>query len=315
MSETPQITVVIPTYNRAGLLGQAVHSVLCQEGVSHEIIVVDDGSTDNTREVVQDLQDRIHYIRQVNSGAPAARNTGLKQATGQSIKFLDSDDYLAPGCLQVQWAHLENSNADIVYGQWQEVGLDTPNPDLPPFEMPYDDPIDSLLADWWTPNFSYLIRSDTAKSTGWDESLGSAQDFDYILRLAIRGASFQYVPGPAGFYRFHGQERVSRLQLSSWCRNREKVLSRAADLLLQSDSLTETRRQHLALSLFRLAQAVFAEDRSWFRRLTDKTREIEPGFRPPRKAHALMASLLGLEGAEVLLQARRNYLKKRRSPV
>ena len=90
----PTVTIIIPTYNRAHLLGRAIRSVLTQTFHNWELIVVDDASTDNTKEVAYSFQDpRIHYLcHETNRGGPAARNTGIREARGLYIAFLDSDD-------------------------------------------------------------------------------------------------------------------------------------------------------------------------------------------------------------------------------
>jgi hypothetical protein len=100
MSGQYDITVVIPAYNRARLIGRAVQSVLDQTLQTGQIIVVDDGSTDDTREVCSRYAGLVHYFRQTNSGASAARNTGLRLAKHPWIAFLDSDDYFTPSHLE-----------------------------------------------------------------------------------------------------------------------------------------------------------------------------------------------------------------------
>jgi glycosyltransferase involved in cell wall biosynthesis len=102
----PEFSVVIPTFNRAKFVVKAVESVLHQVLKAKEIIVVDDGSVDQTRAVLEPYRDKIHYIFQQNSGASAARNTGIRAANGAWLAFLDSDDEWTPEYLlkQVQWA-------------------------------------------------------------------------------------------------------------------------------------------------------------------------------------------------------------------
>lgn len=103
----PFFSIVIPTYNRAGFLGVALRSVLEQQYHHWEVLVVDDGSTDNTAQVVADLADlRIHYLPQENRERGAARNHGLARAQGQYVVFLDSDDELLPHHLAVLHAHI-----------------------------------------------------------------------------------------------------------------------------------------------------------------------------------------------------------------
>lgn len=102
----PEISVVIPTFNRARYLGRAIGSVLGQTFPPRQVIVVDDGSTDNTAEVCQSFVGQIEYVRQVNAGASAARNMGIQLAIHPWVAFLDSDDYWAP-------FHLRNMVAAI----------------------------------------------------------------------------------------------------------------------------------------------------------------------------------------------------------
>ena len=110
------ISVVIPTYNRAALVKRAVQSVLAQTYRDVELIVVDDGSTDNTAEVIAELDDpRIRYVYQKNSGACVARNNGIEHACGDYIAFHDSDDIWHADKLEKQMSVLQKKNADVVF--------------------------------------------------------------------------------------------------------------------------------------------------------------------------------------------------------
>lgn len=104
------VTVIIPTYNRAHYIGEAIDSILAQDidDCELEIIVVDDGSKDNTEEVVRNYGDRVRYIRQKNQGAGVARNRGIDEARGEWIAFLDSDDRWLPYKLSLQFKVLEH---------------------------------------------------------------------------------------------------------------------------------------------------------------------------------------------------------------
>jgi glycosyltransferase involved in cell wall biosynthesis len=101
-----RVSVIIPTFNRARLLAEAIQSSLGQRGVPElEVIVVDDGSSDDTRSCVRHVQEgdtRLQYVYQKNRGPSAARNTGLRNATGEFVQFLDSDDLLLPGKISRQ---------------------------------------------------------------------------------------------------------------------------------------------------------------------------------------------------------------------
>ncbi len=108
------VSVIIPTYNRAHLVGRAIQSALQQVQAGDEIIVVDDGSTDATEEAVKPFRDRVVYIRKENGGAGAARNRGIREATGSLVAFLDSDDEWIPGKLELQ-RRLFAARPDILF--------------------------------------------------------------------------------------------------------------------------------------------------------------------------------------------------------
>ncbi len=111
----PTVSVIIPTYNRAHLLGRAIESVLDQTYQDFEIIVVDDASADETEEVVKSFgDDRINHIRhQKNKGGSAARNTGIKAARGEFIAFLDSDDEWVPKKLEKEIDRLQTLSNEV----------------------------------------------------------------------------------------------------------------------------------------------------------------------------------------------------------
>jgi GT2 family glycosyltransferase len=126
---TPAVTIILPTYNRAAFLPQAFRSIRAQTWTDWHLIVVDDGSTDGTRELVMDFAARsdrpVEYVYQANRGAAAARNAGLDRATASYIAFFDSDDVWLPGYLERGVRALEsNPDVDWVFGPCRMVDLD-----------------------------------------------------------------------------------------------------------------------------------------------------------------------------------------------
>ena len=118
MLTKPLVSVIIPTYNRASFLARAIESVLKQTYKNFEIIVVDDGSTDNTKEILEPLKDKIKYILTENKGPAHARNTGMQVANGKYIAFLDSDDAYLPIKLESQVSFLEkDSEIGMVFSE------------------------------------------------------------------------------------------------------------------------------------------------------------------------------------------------------
>ena len=109
MNQDPLVSIIIPSWNTAAYVGEAVDSALAQTYPNIEIIVVDDGSTDNTKELLQPYADagKIHYVYQANKGLAGARNTGIRMAKGEYIAFLDDDDEWLPAKLDRQVAFLD----------------------------------------------------------------------------------------------------------------------------------------------------------------------------------------------------------------
>jgi glycosyltransferase involved in cell wall biosynthesis len=185
----PLVSVIIPTYNRAKYLVEAVNSVLAQTFSDYEIIVVDDGSTDNTREVLQPLMSdtRIHYVYQENRGESAARNHGIYLAAGKYIAFLDSDDLFTPTKLEKQTAYL-NTHPEVAFVHSCFVRFDDQDADLGYRDTSritgevYPD----LLLDWSVliPPSCVMLRAEILKHVGgFDEELRWGPDLDMWRRI------------------------------------------------------------------------------------------------------------------------------------
>ena len=185
------VSVVIPTYNRAHLLARAIHSVLTQTFSDFELIVVDDGSTDHTVEVVQGVRDcRIRLVRlDRNCGAGRARNAGIQTARGEWVAFLDSDDEWLPRKLELQMARLYSSDdprSTVVYCLCDLYDGSTKRTIPSPGELHEGDIFDHLLMNRRPPTASAFIvkRSPLLAVGGFDEGFPASHDIDLWLRLA-----------------------------------------------------------------------------------------------------------------------------------
>ncbi len=185
------VSVVIPTYNRGDTIKKSIDSVLAQIYKNLEVIVVDDGSTDNTQDVVESYVDpKVRYVKlPKNRGANVARNTGIKRAKGEFIAFLDSDDRWEPEKISKQMEVYENSSDDIkvVY-----CGEDMQSDKGNRFYMPEKwvnpkegDVFRPLLRGNFVGTVSLLVKKECFEEVGYfDEELPRAQDWDMALRLA-----------------------------------------------------------------------------------------------------------------------------------
>lgn len=184
----PRVSVVIPSYNCAAYLPEAVQSVLGQTFRDFEILVVDDGSTDETPELAAAFGRAVRYIRQANRGLSAARNTGIDRSTGQYISVLDADDLVEPDYLELMLAALDAApDAAAVYCGYRTV--DPANRPLFQVKRPPALPPERLHAALLDGNFiappCILVRRDAYAQAGpFDERLTACEDWDMWLRIA-----------------------------------------------------------------------------------------------------------------------------------
>lgn len=194
----PHVSIVIPTYNRAAYVATAIKSVLIQSYKDYEIIVVDDGSTDSTRDVLEPYRDRILYLYQENKGVSAARNTGIQKAKGEWIAFLDSDDEWMLNKLAIQMQYVQNypkaclhaANLILIKPQQGEINLyHTMGFDkvVGKFLL-VDRPLIYLLQYTCAFPSTVLAKKSALLNAGlFDESLSLHEDTDLFYRVSLEG--------------------------------------------------------------------------------------------------------------------------------
>lgn len=203
-----RVSIIIPSYNRAHLIGETIESVLSQSFSDFELIIVDDGSTDKTGDVVRKYQGPIKYLYQENQGRSSARNEGYKASQGEYICFLDSDDMLAPRMLEQQVALLDsNPNLGFVYTDYQfvdESGVPLPKPEIFRAHPLRRGTIFRYLIYFdFIPPSTILSRRDSIDEAGlFDPSLEPAEDLDWLLRIS-RCYETDYLTEPLCFFRKH----------------------------------------------------------------------------------------------------------------
>jgi hypothetical protein len=184
---TPRVSVVIPTYNAAAFLAEAVASARAQTYAPLEILVVDDASADGTADLAESLGARA--VRQKeNRGPSAARNRGVTLAAGDVVAFLDADDAWLPWHLELCMGALA-AHAGVALACTGALAWDAPVPPRParPRVEVVDDPTVELLGDPFVPQSAAVVRRDAVGEAGWyDEGRRYAEDFDLWLRIAAR---------------------------------------------------------------------------------------------------------------------------------
>ncbi len=201
---SPFFSVVIPVYNRAALLADAIRSVLAQSCGDFEIVVVDDGSSDDPGRVVEGFGDaRIRFLSQPNRGGGAARNAGIDMARGRFVAFLDSDDVYLPGHLASMRALLEGTADTAGYARMivdRGGGRTFMKP--PRAIRPGEDMASYLLCDrGFVPTITLAVARETAARVRYHEDLRAAEDTDFAIRLALAGQRFAMVEAPGAVWK------------------------------------------------------------------------------------------------------------------
>ena len=215
----PRVSVIIPAYNRAHLIGETLESVLNQTFKDLEVIIVDDGSTDDTKSVVSRYNGPIKYIYQSNQGLPGARNTGISAANGEYIAFTDSDDLWISDKLQRQVDLLDaEPQVGMVYCGYQFVGASCEYLPLPEIYRLHPLQRGCILRDLFRfdfiPSTTVMVRRRCLDETGpFDTTLNLAsEDWDLWLRFAKR-YEISYVDKTLALIRVHdgnwASERVA----------------------------------------------------------------------------------------------------------
>lgn len=212
-----KVSVIIPTYNYAHYIEEAIDSVLAQTYKDYEIIVVDDGSTDNTKEVVSKYGPKIKYIYQENQGLSAARNTGIKNSNGEYIAILDSDDLWLPWKIEKQMKLFEaNSGVGLVYSDGFAFGEEGVFDDFL-FEENMNfyrgRVFDKLLLNNFIPCPSALVKRDCFNKVGlFDTSLDACEDWDMWLRISLH-YEIDYVNEPLVKHREHKGSMQTKVEM------------------------------------------------------------------------------------------------------
>jgi glycosyltransferase involved in cell wall biosynthesis len=188
MKNNPLVSVIIPTYNRAWALAEAIDSVLAQDYNNFELIIVDDGSIDNTPDLLNEFAGKLKLIRQKNAGVSAARNHGIAEARGDFLAFLDSDDTWLPKKLSRQVDFFIRC-PDALICQTQEIWIRNntrvnPRPcHKKPSGMIFDPSLELCLV---SPS-AVMIKRDLFDKVGlFDEGLPACEDYDLWLRVSCR---------------------------------------------------------------------------------------------------------------------------------
>ncbi|MBD2493036.1 glycosyltransferase family 2 protein [Nostoc sp. FACHB-280] len=217
MSVEPLVSILIPAFNVEAWLAQTLESALAQTWQNIEIIIVDDGSTDNTLSVAKTFaSSKVKVISQENSGQSASENHAFQEAQGDFIEYLDADDLLAPDKIERQIRLLGDSNSEFVAsGEWARFYQSPDEALFIPQPLWADmSPIDWLICAWenhlMMHGAAWLIPRHIAERAGnWNEKLSLINDFDYFSRILLNSKGVKFCQGARTYYRSGNSNSLS----------------------------------------------------------------------------------------------------------
>lgn len=312
---TPTVSVVIPCYNAARFVADAVESVWAQTRPVHEIICVDDGSTDATLETLRSLERRspvpFHVLTGANGGPSFARNKGTKAARGDYIQYLDADDLLAPDKLAHQLDLCERTPPpDLVVASYSQCSLDDYCAHTPPkatdpdaTEVPLDEDLWAglLTARLGITSANLWRRQAVVRVGGWDETRRTSEDPGLVFRLMRDGSSVVRDPVSKTLLRRRPDSQWrhdSTASSTGWLELRGRIVRH----LNATGELTDERHRAVSDAAFRHVRSLYPH-RPAFAREMHRTL-VRPSYRPPPglngAAYRAAYALLGFGAAERL---------------
>ena len=233
-------------------MGETIANVLAQTLPPHEVIVVDDGSTDNSVKVIRSFGSKIKLIQQTNQGPGAARNVGLRLASGDFIQFQDSDDLFSRNKLETQTELLEQSGADIAFSPWVKLKTERCKASLENHVLQQRMPPAKLsLPCWWLRGWStvfqsLLFRRSFLKQVGWYRTdLLTAEDMEFFFRLLTSSPRVAFSAQPLTLYRVHSVNKITQDEGTSkarriidWARCLKFMMERWDSCGLKPDAMT-----------------------------------------------------------------------------
>jgi glycosyltransferase involved in cell wall biosynthesis len=314
MSTSPRVSVIIPCYNAEPFVGEAIESVLGQTHDSVELIVVDDGSTDRSLDVIRSFGDDVQVIAQENHGACHARNRGAEAAEGAYLMFMDADDVIGPATIQALRDAIGERDEALARCPWERLAHSsegwTRRPSGKADDPPEDDPIRGWLSGWFVPPCGLLWTRKAFETAGpWDETLRANQDGDLVLRTLLEGVNLVKAEHGRALYRVHdraGYESVSSRSSEEALRSRGRVLSKVTRQLRDIDRL-DPYQDVIARKYYTLARRLAVKDAPTSRQFEARAYALAgPSIRTGSWPHRLLTRLIGLQAKERFLQVFRS---------
>jgi len=305
------VSVIIPCYNEENYIYECLESVISQTYKNIEIICVNDGSTDNTREILYELRKNNSIIQIIdinNSGAPVARNIGLNLAKGTYIQFLDADDLIRPNKIEHQFNLVKNVKfvPDMVAADWTMVKQSNI---IKKIHLERKDPWIALASSRLGNTVSNFYKRSTLLCIGgWDESISNSQDADLIMRLLMHNVNIIYDTENLTIIR-KKENSISTSSISEKLKGRIRVRAKMVNYLEEIGELTELRERVLLYEIFSGIDLLFQYDKELS--LHYWTKYLWKDFEPPNKSkiYKVLYNLIGYKYTKIIQNLWGNILK------
>lgn len=307
------VSILIPCFNAERWIAHAIESALRQTWPHKEVVVVDDGSTDCSLDVIRRFGRRIRWEAGPNGGGNAARNRLLGMAEGEWLQYLDADDWLMPDKVANQMRFVEGgAEVDVLFGppileHWSSAGVRHECLVIP---EPHDPWV--LLARWHLPQTgAALWRTQAVRDVGgWKADQPCCQEHELYLRLLMARKRFAYCEAGGAVYRLWSEQTVCRRNPDEVATRRLDIEERAEEFLASHGELTAARRWSINQARFEIARSAWQRSPSRAIEIVDRIRSSQMNFRPGGDAappfYQVAYSLFGFCIAEKIAAWRRS---------
>ncbi|TKB98230.1 glycosyltransferase family 2 protein [Pedobacter cryotolerans] len=305
------VSVIIPAYNAELTIEKTLVSVFEQTYENIEIIVINDGSTDDTLKILRAFDEKIKIISTPNQGVSNARTLGTENSKGAYIQFLDADDLLDKHKINVQISALKQHDADIAYGDWQKFVIE--DGEMRITEMIKRRLSDSvavnIFSDFWCPPAVLLFSRKIISVIQWNKNLPVIQDARYLLDAALSNGIFTYTPGIMASYRIGQRNSLSTKNNLAFVKDCFVNAQEIYDYW-NKESAIKKEEKHAIVRCVRYCINEFRYlDRKLQNKAIDFLLKISPNYIPEEKGSLrILSSILGYKNAEKVAMLKRRLI-------
>jgi len=313
--QTPRVSILIPCFNSKRWISHAIRSALLQTWPNKEVIVVDDGSTDGSADIIREFGSAIRFELGAHRGGNATRNRLLELAEGEWLQYLDADDFLLPEKIERQLSELNDPpGVDVAYSpvileHWDE-NRPIRHETVP---IPFEDLWVNLIR-WLLPQTGAALwrRSTIVDVGGWKIDQPCCQEHELYLRLLMADKYFRFCPTPGAVYRQWSSHTVCRRDPLQTALQRLVIVDAAERHLEELGGLTDERRDAIACTRLETARTLFQLDRAAALQVASIAKSAHPRHQLPAlacfpRAYRSTYNLAGFHMAEVLAAAARPW--------